>query len=119
MHATFLRTSLFNYIFFALFAQVGPLHVWRHLVTAGALALLIMPIKGATPEDINWKNYRFFAFTTWRAEELRARLMRVAEKQKEEDRRRVHFEGEEEKPFVKHGKNKIPKTCRELEGRGA
>jgi len=49
------------------------------------------------------------------AEELRARLMRVAEKQKNEDKRRVHFEGEEETSFAKHGKNKIPKTWRELE----
>ena len=117
MHAAILRSSLHDYIFFALFAQVDPLHSWGHFVTAGTLALHIMPIKGATPVDISWKNYKYFAFPIWRAEELRARLMRVAEKQKEEDRRRVHFEGEEETPFATHGKNKIPKTFRQLEGR--
>ena len=46
------------------------------------------------------------------AEELRARLMRVAEKQKEEDCRKIRFEDEEGTLRAKHGKNKIPKTLR-------
>ena len=46
------------------------------------------------------------------AEELRARLIRVAEKQKVEDRRKTRFEDEEGTPRAKHGKNKIPKTLR-------
>ena len=85
-----------------------------HLVTAVTFTLLIMP-KCATPVAIAWKNARISWFLDWMAEELRARLMRVAEKQKGEDHRRVHFEGEEETSFAKHGKNKIPKTWRELE----
>ena len=114
MHATLLRYSWHDYIFFALFAQVGPLHNLINLVTAVTFALLIMP-KGSTPVGISWKNARLCWFPDWMAEELRAKLMRVAEKQKKEDKRRVHFEGEEETSFAKHGKNKIPKTWRELE----
>ena len=98
-----------------MFAQVDPLYNLIHLVTAGVFALLIMP-KCATLVAISWKNARLSWFPDWMAEELRARLMRVAEKQKEQDHRSVHFEGEEETSFAKHGKNKIPKTWRELEG---
>ena len=115
MHAAFLRSSIHDYIFFALSAQVAPLHNWRHLGTEVTLALLAMTWKGrGTPVDMCWQNR--IAFANWRAEELRAKLMRVAETQKVEERRRVHFEGEEDTPFAKHGKNKMPKTWRELEG---
>ena len=112
MHAAFLCSSLHDYIFFALFAQVGPLHNWRHLVTAVTFALLIMP-NVSTPVAISWKNARLSSFPDWMAEELRARLMRVAEEQKEEDRRRVRFADEGEKVVARHGKNKMPKTNKE------
>ena len=112
MHATLLRYSLHDYIYFALFAQVDPLHNLIHFVTSVTFAQLIMPIKGASPVCFEGKAAGLCHFYYFMAEELRARLMRVAEKQKEEDRRRVRFEDEEETPFAKHGKNKMPKTFR-------
>ena len=74
-----------------------------------------MPVNASTPVWFEGKPSGLCHFYRVHAEELRARLMRVAEKQKEEDHRRVHFEGEEETSFAKHWKNKIPKTWRELE----
>ena len=108
----------------AMLAQVGSLHIWRNLVTTGTSTLLIMPIKGGakrwcipvvapTPVWFEGKPSGLSGFAHFYAEEVRARLMRVAEEQKIKDGRRVHFEDEGETLWAKHGRNKIPNTFRE------
>ena len=114
MHATLLRYSLHDYNYSALFAQVDPLRDLIPFLTRITFEQLIMPINASTPIWFEGKRSGLSGWQRFHAEELRARLMRVAEKQKEEDRRRVRFVDEGETLLAKHGKNKMPKTFREL-----
>ena len=82
-------------------------------LTRIAFEQLIMPIVASTPICFEGKSSGLSYWQRFHAEELRARLMRVAEEQKEEDRRRVRFADDGETVVARHGKNKMPKTNRE------
>ena len=76
-----------------------------------------IPVVAPTPVWFEGKPSGLGGFAHFYAEEVRARLMRVAEEQKEEERRRVRFADEEKTVVARHGKNKIPKSwCCSCEG---
>ena len=85
------------------------------LLTSIAVEQLIMPLAASTPIWFDGRpNYLVNMWLRNHTEELRARLMRVAEEQKEEERRSVRFVDEGETVVARHGKNKIPKLFKEL-----
>ena len=72
-----------------------------------------IPVVAPTPVWFEGKPSGLDSFGHFYAEEVRARLMRVAEEQKEKDRRKIRFADEGATLWAKHGKNKMPKTFRE------
>ena len=84
------------------------------LLTRIAVEPLIMPLVASTPIWFDGKPSGLNVWIWYHTEELRARLMRVVEEQREEDRRRVRFADEGETVVARHGKNKIPKLFKEL-----